>query len=90
MDEYKEYLYKRRPHYRTIDAGDLSEQRAVRERLKCKPFKWFMEKVAFDLPKKYPPVEPPVAAHGEVQGFSSQFLFLTVSLYVLYCDVMYL
>lgn len=66
MDEYKEYLYKRRPHYRSIDPGDLTEQRAVRERLHCNSFKWFMEEVAFDLPKKYPPVEPPNFAYGEV------------------------
>ena len=66
MDEYKEYLYNRRPHYRNIDTGDLTEQRTVRERLKCKPFKWFMEEVAFDLPKVYPPVEPPPIASGEV------------------------
>lgn len=68
MDEYKEYLYKRRPHYRSIDPGDLTEQRAVRERLHCNSFKWFMEEVAFDLPKKYPPVEPPNFAYGEIRN----------------------
>ena len=36
----------------------------LRERLKCKPFKWFMETVAFDLMKKYPPVEPEDFASG--------------------------
>nr|CAD7606450.1 unnamed protein product [Timema genevievae] len=65
MDEYKEYLYKRRPHYRTIDTGDLTQQKALREALKCKSFKWFMENVAFDLPLKYPPIEPPDFAEGE-------------------------
>ena len=69
MDEYAEYLYKRRPHYRNIDPGDLTDQRAVRDQLKCKPFKWFMEEVAFDLPKVYPPVEPPAFASGEVNHF---------------------
>lgn len=73
MDEYKEYLYLRRPHYRNVDAGDLSEQMAVRERLNCKPFKWFMEKVAFDLPKKYPMVEPPTVGKGEVRPASLKF-----------------
>ena len=67
MDEYKEYLYKRRPHYRSIDPGDLTEQKAVRTRLRCKSFKWFMEVVAFDLPKTYPMVEPLNFAEGEVR-----------------------
>lgn len=66
MDEYKEYLYNRRPQYRSLEAGDLSAQKEIRERLKCKPFKWFMKEIAFDLPKKYPPVEPPDFASGEV------------------------
>jgi len=66
MDEYAEYLYMRRPHYRSVDPGDLSKQREIRKRLKCKPFKWFMEEVAFDLVKRYPPVEPPDYGAGKV------------------------
>lgn len=68
MDEYAEYLYKRRPHYRDLNPGDLTEQKALRKKLQCKPFKWFMENVAFDLPKKYPPVEPPDLATGRVRS----------------------
>ena len=67
MDEYAEYLYQRRPHYRNIDPGDLTEQKAIRTKLNCKPFKWFMTEIAFDLPKYYPPVEPPNIASGEVR-----------------------
>lgn len=66
MDEYKEYLYLRRPRYRNLEVGDLSAQLEIRERLQCKPFKWFMKNIAFDLPKKYPPIEPPDFASGEV------------------------
>ncbi|CAG0918875.1 unnamed protein product, partial [Notodromas monacha] len=65
MDEYAEFLYRLRPKYRNIDPGNLSEQKAIRERLKCKSFRWFMEEVAFDLPEKYPPIEPPDFAAGE-------------------------
>ncbi|XP_054712053.1 putative polypeptide N-acetylgalactosaminyltransferase 10 [Uloborus diversus] len=71
MDEYKEYLYLRRPHYRELDPGDLTQQKALRERLQCKPFKWFMEEIAFDQPKKYPPIEPPNFASGEIRNVES-------------------
>ncbi|KAH6936565.1 hypothetical protein HPB50_019175 [Hyalomma asiaticum] len=65
MDEYKEYLYMRRPHYRNLEPGDLTAQKELRKRLKCKSFKWFMENVAFDQPSKYPAIEPPDYAWGE-------------------------
>ena len=71
MDEYAEYIYKRRPSYRSIDPGDISKQVALRERLQCKPFKWFMENVAFDLPKKYPPVEPPDFGSGYIRSLEA-------------------
>ncbi|XP_046325822.1 putative polypeptide N-acetylgalactosaminyltransferase 10 [Haliotis rufescens] len=71
MDEYAEFLYKRRPHYRNVDTGDISEQKAIRNKLKCKPFKWFMEEVAFDLVKVYPPVEPEPMADGELRNKAS-------------------
>lgn len=66
MDEYKEFLYMRKPHYRHLDVGNLTDQKFLRKRLNCKPFKWFMENVAFDQPKKYPPIEPPDYAKGQV------------------------
>lgn len=69
MDEYKEYLYKRSPEvYAKIDVGDISQQLAIREKLQCKSFKWFMEEIAFDLPKKYPPIEPPDFASGYIRS----------------------
>jgi polypeptide N-acetylgalactosaminyltransferase len=52
--------------YRNINPGDISKQLEIRKKLNCKPFKWFMEKVAYDLPKYYPPVVPPPYAQGEV------------------------
>lgn len=36
MDEYKEYLYLRRPQYRNLEVGDLTAQIEIRERLQCK------------------------------------------------------
>jgi len=68
MDEYKEYLYKRKPTIRDTDPGDLSKQREVRERLKCKSFDWFMKEVAFDQDHYYPAIEPPDGANGELRN----------------------
>lgn len=67
MDEFAEYIYQRRPEYRHLSPGDLSAQKELRRQLKCKDFKWFMAAVAWDVPKYYPPVEPPPAAWGEVR-----------------------
>ncbi|CAO1332625.1 unnamed protein product [Diamesa hyperborea] len=73
MDEYKEFLYMRSPgKYENTDAGDLTEQFAVRERNKCKPFKWFLENIAPDLMEKYPPVEPPDFASGAIQSLADK------------------
>nr|XP_057942924.1 polypeptide N-acetylgalactosaminyltransferase 10-like [Doryrhamphus excisus] len=71
MDEYAEYVYQRRPEYRHLSAGDMMAQKELRSRLNCKSFKWFMSEVAWDLPKHYPPVEPPAAAWGEIRNVGS-------------------
>lgn len=67
MDEYKQYLYDRLPNTKDADPGDISEQLAVRKRLQCKSFKWFMTKIAFDLTKHYPPVEPLPVGTGDIR-----------------------
>lgn len=68
MDEYAEYVYQHRPEYRHLSAGDMTAQKELRSRLSCKNFRWFMSEVAWDLPRHYPPVEPPAAAWGEVKA----------------------
>ncbi|XP_077963027.1 polypeptide N-acetylgalactosaminyltransferase 10 isoform X1 [Gasterosteus aculeatus] len=71
MDEYAEYIYQRRPEYRHLSAGDMTAQKELRSRLNCRNFKWFMSEVAWDLPKHYPPVEPPAGAWGEIRNAGS-------------------
>lgn len=69
MDEYAEYVYKRRPECKAIDPGNVTEQINLRNRLNCKSFRWFMENVNYDQPKKYPLIEPEDFATGEASVF---------------------
>lgn len=79
MDEYKEILYKRQPLiYTKLDAGDISSQKVLRERLQCKPFKWFLEHVAPDLLKRYP-LEEPSYAYGGIKNLGTNLCADTLS-----------
>uniref|UniRef100_A0AC35TYG2 Polypeptide N-acetylgalactosaminyltransferase n=1 Tax=Rhabditophanes sp. KR3021 TaxID=114890 RepID=A0AC35TYG2_9BILA len=72
MDDYAKNLYQRKPSIEKADPGDLSKQLALREKLKCKSFKWFMEKVAFDQDKFYPAIEPEDSANGTLTNQGSK------------------
>ncbi|CBY34413.1 unnamed protein product [Oikopleura dioica] len=65
-DEYSKYFYERKPNAKHVDPGDLTEVKAVRERLQCKSFDWFMKEIGYDLPKHFPLVEPSNAARGHI------------------------
>ncbi|XP_060566861.1 polypeptide N-acetylgalactosaminyltransferase 11-like [Ruditapes philippinarum] len=45
MDDYKEYVYEANPLIRSVDAGDLTERLELKNRLQCKPFKWFLDNI---------------------------------------------
>ncbi|XP_076441676.1 polypeptide N-acetylgalactosaminyltransferase 16-like [Babylonia areolata] len=63
MDEYKRFFYAARPTARMQDFGDVSDRRRLRERLKCKTFRWYMDTV-------YPELKLPVSdevAYGKIQ-----------------------
>ena|SRR5690349_16477710 len=61
MDEYARFYYQRSGNISNIDYGDISSRVKLREDLKCKSFKWYMENV---FPEKIIPDE--MTAFGEV------------------------
>ncbi|TKR75870.1 hypothetical protein L596_017104 [Steinernema carpocapsae] len=64
MDDYKRLYYVHRMGLVDTDVGDLSERRAIRERLQCKSFKWYLDNV---IPEKFVPDED-VKAYGLVRN----------------------
>lgn len=53
-EPFKEYFYTREPLARFLDMGDISAALALKERLQCKSFQWYMDNVAYDVYDKYP------------------------------------
>jgi len=68
MDEYKEFVYKKRPFMRNLDIGNIEDQKNLRKRLRCKSFDWFMTQVAPDIIKYYPAEVPPAVAWGDLSN----------------------
>uniref|UniRef100_A0A674MPW7 Polypeptide N-acetylgalactosaminyltransferase n=1 Tax=Takifugu rubripes TaxID=31033 RepID=A0A674MPW7_TAKRU len=49
MDEYKQYYYSARPSAQGKVYGSITDRVALRKRLNCKPFRWYMENVYPEL-----------------------------------------
>lgn len=64
--------------YLQIDAGDISAQKALRQRLQCKSFKWYMENVAFDIIPTYP-LDEPSFAFGAIKNLGTNLCVDTMS-----------
>eukprot|EP00039_Didymoeca_costata_P006862 m.94130 g.94130 ORF g.94130 m.94130 type:complete len:674 (+) comp13427_c0_seq1:150-2171(+) len=71
MDEYKQYFYKARPDVKKIDFGDISTRLELRKKLKCKPFKWYMETL---LPDMFIPDEEHIKYQGALKNPDGQCL----------------
>ena len=52
--EYRDFFYTREPLATFYETGDISEQLAMKERLQCKSFDYFMERVGKDVYKNFP------------------------------------
>lgn len=54
MDEYKEVVFRADPwRFKEVDPGDLTLAKLVKERLDCKPFHHFLEKIAPDMYQRF-------------------------------------
>src|SRR6478736_1752498 len=74
MDNYKRLYYIHRMGLKDKDVGDLSERIALRKRLNCKSFKWYLDNV---IPEKFIPDEN-VASYGLVRNPESQLCLDTL------------
>ncbi|XP_017840349.1 polypeptide N-acetylgalactosaminyltransferase 8 [Drosophila busckii] len=76
LDEYKDKLYANVPHLTQIKVGSLKQQKALRQRLRCKPFKWFLDNLASDFLALYPLQDPEDYAIGALQSLAAPKLCL--------------
>lgn len=67
MDEYKTYYLRRQPNHAQLEIGDTSEYKALRKRLNCSSFKWFLDNVAYEMADKYP-LPPANLVWGEMRN----------------------
>jgi polypeptide N-acetylgalactosaminyltransferase len=70
FDDYKKYVYNRDEKLRDIEVGDLTKAKKLKDELRCKPFKHFLDVIAPDLIIKYP-LETPNFGSGQIQLFNS-------------------
>ncbi|XP_054757972.2 polypeptide N-acetylgalactosaminyltransferase 2-like [Lytechinus pictus] len=49
MDEFREFYYAAVPSARNVPFGNIQARLELREKLHCKPFKWYLENVYPEL-----------------------------------------
>ncbi|CAI4225303.1 unnamed protein product [Auanema sp. JU1783] len=59
MDDYKSIYLKNVPSARYVKFGDISERLALRDRLQCKPFSWYLKEI-------YPELKVPNKDFGQL------------------------
>ncbi|EDV26797.1 uncharacterized protein TRIADDRAFT_11844, partial [Trichoplax adhaerens] len=49
LDDYKEFFYQVQPHLRKEEFGNIAERLELKKKLKCKPFKWYLQNIYTDV-----------------------------------------
>ncbi|PAV68298.1 hypothetical protein WR25_12949 isoform F [Diploscapter pachys] len=65
MDDYKRLYYMHRSDLKDKDVGDLTSRKELREKLKCRPFKWYLDNI---IPGKFI-FDENVQAYGTLYTF---------------------
>ncbi|XP_017004007.2 putative polypeptide N-acetylgalactosaminyltransferase 10 [Drosophila takahashii] len=69
MDEYRKYVYDSNPElYKNTHPGSLNHLKTLRTSLKCKSFDWYMNYVAADFLKAFPPEDPSHILSGSIES----------------------
>jgi polypeptide N-acetylgalactosaminyltransferase len=77
FDEYKEMFYKDHPERRDIDTGDLTEALRIKQKLNCKPFKYYLEVVAPQILERNPVEKRADFASGAIQSVADKNLCIS-------------
>ncbi|KAF2353910.1 Ricin B lectin domain, partial [Trinorchestia longiramus] len=67
MDDYKRLFYMNRPELQSADYGDVSARRALRQKMKCNSFSWYLDNI---YPEKFV-LDEHSFAYGRVHNLGS-------------------
>ncbi|XP_063586078.1 polypeptide N-acetylgalactosaminyltransferase 5-like isoform X1 [Penaeus indicus] len=83
MDEWRDFFFEMNPGARSVDYGDVGPRRKLREDLKCKSFRWFLENI-------YPESQMPLDYYylGEIMNVNGETCLATSTenLQIAHCD----